>query len=40
MAKTKDGKKIVPVTGYKKTKPGGKKKVVSVPPHCRSTPNK
>ena len=38
MAKTKDGKKIVPVQGYKKAKPSGTYKKVSVRPHRRSTP--
>jgi hypothetical protein len=39
MAKTKDGKKIVPVKPYKRRKPGGKYKVVKVPRHKRCTPN-
>jgi hypothetical protein len=38
MAKTKEGKKIVPVRGYKKAKPGGTYKKVAVKPHRRSTP--
>jgi hypothetical protein len=38
MAKTKEGKKIVPVRGYKKAKPGGARKTVPVKPHRRSTP--
>ena len=37
MAKTKDGKKIVPVKGYTR-KQKGKKKKVRVRPHRRSTP--
>lgn len=39
MAKTKDGKKIVPVTPYKRSAPGGTKKTVKVGGHRRSTPN-
>jgi len=39
MAKTNDGKKIVPVKPYKRTKPGETKKSVPVKPHRRSTPN-
>lgn len=39
MAKTQKGKKIVPVTPYKRKNPGGKRKSVPVKPHCRSTPN-
>ena len=38
MAKTKAGKKIVPVKPYKRTKPGGERKTVNVPRHRRSTP--
>jgi len=40
MAKTDSGKKIVHVREYKKAKPGGTYKKVSVPTHRRSTPNK
>lgn len=36
MAKTNDGKKIVPVKPYKRTQGG---KSVTVKPHRRSTPN-
>jgi hypothetical protein len=39
MAKTKDGKKVVPVKPHKRKKPGGKRKVVPVKPHKRSTPD-
>ena len=39
MAKTGKGKKIVPVGGHKRRKPGGKRKTVPVKPHRRSTPN-
>ena len=38
MAKTKEGKKIVPVRPYKKAKPGGTYKKVPVRGHRRSTP--
>jgi len=38
MAKTKEGKKIVPVKPYRRTKPGGKKKTKPVRRHRRSTP--
>ena len=40
MAKTADGKKIVPVEGHRRAKPGGTYKKVDVKPHRRSTPNK
>jgi len=39
MAKTKDGKKIVPVRPHKRRKPGGSRPSVPVRPHRRSTPN-
>jgi len=39
MAKTRDGKKVVPVEPYKRRKPGGKYRVVPVKRHKRSTPN-
>ena len=39
MAKTQDGKKVVPVDPHKRRKPGGKNKVVNVKRHKRSTPN-
>ena len=39
MAKTNDGKKIVPVKPYKKAKPGNKNKTITVSGHRRSTPN-
>jgi hypothetical protein len=39
MAKTQQGKKIVPVKPHKRTPPGGKRKTVSVDRHRRSTPN-
>jgi len=39
MAKTKEGKKIVPVSPHKRAKPGGKYKTVPVKPHRRSTPD-
>ncbi len=39
MAKTEDGKKIVPVEPYKRVKPGGTKKTVPVKRHRRSTPS-
>jgi hypothetical protein len=39
MAKTKGGKKIVPVKPHKRKKPGGTRKVVPVKPHRRSTPD-
>ncbi len=38
MAKTKKGKKIVTVKGYKRTKAGGVRKTREVKPHRRSTP--
>lgn len=38
MAKTKGGKKIVPVREHKRAKPGGTRKTVSVKPFRRSTP--
>jgi len=38
MAKTNKGKKIVPVSPYKKAKPGGTYKTVPVKRHRRSTP--
>jgi len=37
MAKTEEGKKIVPVKPYVRKGPNGKP--VKVPPHRRSTPN-
>jgi hypothetical protein len=40
MAKTADGKKIVPVHPYKKAKPGGTYKKVEVSGHRRSTPRR
>jgi hypothetical protein len=40
MAKTNDGKKIVTVPPYKRRKQGGERKVVQIPRHRRSTPNK
>jgi hypothetical protein len=40
VAKTSDGKKIVPVDAYKRAKPGGTYKKVEVRGHRRSTPNK
>lgn len=39
MAKTRKGKKIVPVKPHKRKAPGGKKKTVKVDGHRRSTPN-
>lgn len=39
MAKTRSGKKIVPVKPHKRSNPGGTRKVVPVKPHRRSTPN-
>ena len=39
MAKTRRGKKIVPVKPHKRTPRGGKRKTVPVKPHRRSTPN-
>lgn len=39
MAKTKDGKKIVPVEPHKRAKPGGIYKNVEVREHRRSTPS-
>lgn len=39
MAKTNNGKKIVPVKPHKRSKPDGKSKVVNVRRHRRSTPN-
>ena len=38
MAKTKGGKKIVPVKPHKRTKPGGTRKTKPVRRHRRSTP--
>ena len=38
MAKTKEGKKIVPVREHKRAKPGGTYKKVRINPHRRSTP--
>ena len=38
MAKTKEGKKIVPVRPYKRAKPGGAYKKVQVKRFRRSTP--
>jgi len=38
MAKTKEGKKIVPVSPHKRAKPCGTRKTVPVKPHRRSTP--
>jgi hypothetical protein len=38
MAKTKEGKKIVPVKEYKRAKPGGERRVREVRGHRRSTP--
>ena len=38
MAKTQEGKKIVPVREYKRAKPGGTRKTVPVKPFRRSTP--
>ena len=37
MAKTEQGKKIVPVGGYTRKGPNGKR--IKVSPHKRSTPN-
>ena len=37
MAKTEGGKKVVPVKGYTRIDPSGKR--IRVPPHKRSTPN-
>lgn len=39
MAKTNQGKKIVPVKPYKRRPPGGQRKTVPVKQHRRSTPN-
>lgn len=39
MAKTQQGKKIVPVKPHKRRPPSGGKKTVPVKPHRRSTPN-
>ena len=39
MAKTKRGKKIVPVKPHKRKRSGGRRKSVSVKRHRRSTPN-
>lgn len=39
MAKTGEGKKIVPVKPHKRRSPGGARKTVPVKPHRRSTPN-
>lgn len=38
MAKTEEGKKIVPVSPHKRAKPGGTYKKVDVKRHRRSTP--
>lgn len=38
MAKTSQGKKIVPVKPHKRKPAGGKRKTVPVKPHRRSTP--
>ena len=38
MAKTKEGKKIIPVREHTRTKPGGTRKTVPVKPYRRSTP--
>jgi len=38
MAKTKEGKKIVPVSPHRRAKPDGTYKTVPVKPHRRSTP--
>jgi len=38
MAKTQEGKKIVPVKPYKRTRPSGERKVREVRGHRRSTP--
>lgn len=38
MAKTKGGKKIVPVDPHRRAKPGQTRKTVPVKPHRRSTP--
>jgi hypothetical protein len=38
MAKTRAGKKIVPVEEHKRAKPGGTRKIIPVKPHRRSTP--
>lgn len=38
VAKTKEGKKIVPVREYKRAKPGKTRKTVTVKPFRRSTP--
>ncbi len=40
MAKTNEGKKIVPVEPYKRAKPEGVYKKVDVAAHRRSTPSK
>lgn len=39
MAKTKKGKKIVPVKPHTRKAPGGRRKTVKVGGHRRSTPN-
>ena len=38
MAKTREGKKIVPVREHKRAKRGGTYKKIAVKPHRRSTP--
>lgn len=38
MAKTQEGKKVVPVSPHKRAKPGGTRKTVPVKRHRRSTP--
>ncbi len=40
MARTREGKKIVPVKEHKRRKPGGRRRTVSVRQHRRSTPNR
>ena len=39
VAKTKQGKRIVPVKPHKRKPAGGKRKIVRVKRHRRSTPN-
>lgn len=39
MAKTRAGKKIVPVKTHTRRAPGGKKKTIKIGGHRRSTPN-
>lgn len=39
MAKTGQGKKIVPVKPHRRRPPNGKRKIVPVRGHRRSTPN-